>query len=235
MAPFFCFWGLSLLFVAVLWQDLACALNLIFWKGWLTMASPVFSIVLAADEAHALHAHDLVLRMCAEMHDDSRPDYANPPEREGFIRMVLEQHLFVAVFVAYDGDTPAGMVVLTRNLDTYMNGYSGVMKTLYVAPAYRKTGLAAQLVSAVRKEAIARRYKGLQWQVYASNMPSLGFFAKLGLKPREQETYLDFWLSADELDPDSVPASSDISRPLGRRLKGALAIFLPGSTKRKRS
>lgn len=193
------------------------------------MAAPAFSILIASDEQHAAHAHDMVLRMCTEMHDDARPDYANPPEREGFVRMVLEQHLFMAVFVAYDGETPAGLVVLTRGLDTYMNGYFGIMKTLYVLPDYRQSGLAAQLVAAVRRETMTRRYKGLQWQVYQSNTPSLRFFAKLGFYPREQETYLDFWIDADALDPVAQPRPVAPFNPLGklrrmaRRLLGARA------------
>lgn len=191
------------------------------------MVAPALNVVLAVDELHAAHAHDLVLRMCAEMHDDAHPDYANPPEREGFVRMVLEQHLFMAVFVAYDGEKPAGIVVLTRNLDAYMNGYFGMMKTLYVLPEYRKTGLAALLVDALRREALARRYKGLQWHVYESNQPSLRFFAKLGLLPREQESFLEFWLPAEELDPGVKRGA--VSLPFLQRLGAVVDGWLnPG-------
>jgi len=75
--------------------------------------------------------------------------------------------------LAFDGDEAVGVVGIEPFLD------AALLRSLYVAPAYRRRGLGRDLVTAARKAAHSRGAR----QLYLFSTEAGGFFARIGFAP----------------------------------------------------
>lgn len=66
------------------------------------------------------------------------------------------------VFVAWDGDAPAGLVALYESYALYAEGAFGTIPEFYVRPAYRSKELGLQLLSAAKAFGRSRGWKRLE-------------------------------------------------------------------------
>ena len=66
------------------------------------------------------------------------------------------------VFVAWDGDAPAGFVALYESYALYAEGAFGTIPEFYVRPAYRSKELGLQLLSAAKAFGRSRGWKRLE-------------------------------------------------------------------------
>ena len=62
-------------------------------------------------------------------------------------------------------------------------GPLGVVDDLYVAPAWRRRGIARTLLAALQGECAARRCRAWQVEVGAGNTAALALYGNLGLAP----------------------------------------------------
>lgn len=75
----------------------------------------------------------------------------------------------ISAFLAYQDDAPVGLITLHECAAIYAGGVFGEISELYVKPAYRSQGVAAQLLAAAQEEGLARGWKRLE--VGAPNQP----------------------------------------------------------------
>ncbi|WP_299420170.1 GNAT family N-acetyltransferase [uncultured Shimia sp.] len=68
----------------------------------------------------------------------------------------------ITAFVAYRDTTPVGVISLHECAAIYAGGVFGEISELYVTPAYRSQGVAADLLSAAQAEGVARGWKRLE-------------------------------------------------------------------------
>ncbi|WP_426343504.1 N-acetyltransferase family protein [Pseudoduganella sp. R-32] len=66
------------------------------------------------------------------------------------------------VFVAFDGDRPAGFVALYESYALYAEGAFGTIPEFYVRPAYRSKALGLQLLSKAKAFGRSRGWKRLE-------------------------------------------------------------------------
>lgn len=74
---------------------------------------------------------------------------------------VLSQEKYF-VFVAFDGDRPAGFVALYESYALYAEGPFGTIPEFYVRPAYRSKELGLQLLSRAKAFGRSRGWKRLE-------------------------------------------------------------------------
>ncbi|MGR3615577.1 MAG: GNAT family N-acetyltransferase [Paracoccaceae bacterium] len=68
----------------------------------------------------------------------------------------------LAAFLAYAGAEPVGVIVLNSCCAIYAGGEFGEISELYVEPALRSSGVAAQLLDAARAEGRSRGWSRLE-------------------------------------------------------------------------
>jgi GNAT superfamily N-acetyltransferase len=79
-----------------------------------------------------------------------------------------------------DGSEPLiGHALWYRTFSTFL-GKTGIwLEDLYVRPAYRRQGHAAELLQRLRQETEGR----LEWEVLEWNAPAMDFYQRLGARP----------------------------------------------------
>jgi ribosomal protein S18 acetylase RimI-like enzyme len=87
-----------------------------------------------------------------------------------------------AFWLAFEGHTPVGMVGAGINA---VNRYNLI--GMWVEPAARGSGVAAQLMAAVKARAVAQGYEGVYLEVSPSNARAARFYLKQGF------TFVDEW------------------------------------------
>lgn len=68
----------------------------------------------------------------------------------------------ITAFVAAQDGTPVGVITLHECAAIYAGGVFGEISELYVMPAFRSQGVAAQLLAAAQAEGVARGWKRLE-------------------------------------------------------------------------
>jgi GNAT superfamily N-acetyltransferase len=86
----------------------------------------------------------------------------------------------VDLTVALDGWRHIGFVALTPRTRLATNSHVGLVRSLLVAPDYRRTGLAQALLGVAEARAATRGFVKIDAHVLASNPASLALFAKVG-------------------------------------------------------
>lgn len=81
---------------------------------------------------------------------------------------ILENEPDVTALMALDGEQPAGVIMVNRCTAIYALGDFGEISELYVEPAYRSSGVGAQLI-----EAAAEFSKAQGWSMLEVGAPHL--------------------------------------------------------------
>ena len=87
-----------------------------------------------------------------------------------------------AIWIAEAAGVVAGHAVLTTRFTMEHTGWSGYVDDLYVAPAYRRRGVARGLLDALVGECRRRACTALQVEVGRDNVAALAAYAAFGLR-----------------------------------------------------
>ena len=75
-----------------------------------------------------------------------------------------------------------GYLILTYNYDLEFGGREGMLTDFFIAPRYRRRGLGAQMIAAVREFCRAGRIGTIELQVTRENRSAQAFYRALGFK-----------------------------------------------------
>lgn len=96
-----------------------------------------------------------------------------------FEHLITAPHLGAVWLLEADGQ-PAGFVVLTVSFSMEYGGLRGFVDDLFVAPAFRRRGLATLGVDAVKRACAARGVRALLVETSAANEAALAVYRRAG-------------------------------------------------------
>ena len=126
-----------------------------------------------------------IAALCAEL-DEFYGDLpeGGPAERAAQVRDVLFGTPPLAyALVAWDGDAPAGFAAYSFLWPAAGLSASLYLKDLYVAAAYRQTGVGRMLMDGLGTVAGHRGVSRVEWTTDTSNEGARAFYEALGAKP----------------------------------------------------
>ena len=98
------------------------------------------------------------------------------------LKRLLKDKSLGCVWVIDTGRALAGYLILTYNYDLEFGGREGMLTDFYIAPRYRRRGLGAQMIVAVREFCRAERIGTIELQVTRENRAAQAFYRALGFK-----------------------------------------------------
>lgn len=98
------------------------------------------------------------------------------------LRAIVADESIGAIWIAEAGGVAAGHAVLTTRFTMEHTGWSGYVDDLYVAPAFRRRGVARGLLDALVAECRQRGCAALQVEVGRDNVAALAAYAAFGLR-----------------------------------------------------
>lgn len=101
------------------------------------------------------------------------------PAARTFAALLADPRLGRVFLLRADGE-PAGFVVLTVVFSMEFGGLRGFVDDFFVAPAFRRRGLGAAALAAVRAEAEARGLRALLVETSHDNAKALGVYRQAG-------------------------------------------------------
>jgi ribosomal protein S18 acetylase RimI-like enzyme len=137
--------------------------------------------------------HDAIARLWQTLTDehvqlDPRLPVAVPGAAESYAERLLERRddPFTRTFVATVGDQVVGYILgavidLTADLFEYED--SGFIADVFVNPAYRRRGIARQLVETMNRWFAERGVFRVEWQVASANLTAIRFWEAVGGRP----------------------------------------------------
>ena len=126
-----------------------------------------------------------IAALCAELDEfyGSLPEGV-PAERSAQVRDVLFGDPPLArVLVAWDGEAPAGFAAYSFLWPAVGVAASLYLKELYVAEAYRRTGVGRLLMDGLYDVARRRGLSRVEWTTDTSNEGAQAFYESLGAEP----------------------------------------------------
>lgn len=105
-------------------------------------------------------------------------------------RALLAQPALGAVWLAQADGRAVGHAVLTVRHAMEFGGPLGIVDDLYVAPAWRRRGIARALLDALRGECRSRGCRAWQVEVGAGNASAQALYRRLGFAPVSSERQL---------------------------------------------
>jgi ribosomal protein S18 acetylase RimI-like enzyme len=87
-----------------------------------------------------------------------------------------------AVWLMLDADTPAGFVVLTVAFSMEYGALRGFVDDLFVAPRFRRRGLAAAALNAVKRRCAERDVRALLVETSLSNEAAMHTYRRAGFE-----------------------------------------------------
>ena len=126
-----------------------------------------------------------IAALCAELGEfyGSLPE-GSPAERAAQVRDVLFGDPPLArALVAWDGEAPAGFAAYSFLWPAVGLTASLYLKELYVAEAYRRTGVGRLLMDALYDVARRRGLSRVEWTTDTSNVGAQAFYESLGARP----------------------------------------------------
>jgi GNAT superfamily N-acetyltransferase len=132
-----------------------------------------------------------IAALCAELDEfyGSLPE-GLPAERAAQVRDVLFGDPPLAyVLVAWDSESPAGFAAYSFLWPAAGLTASLYLKELYVAEAYRRTGVGQQLMDGVYDVARRRGLSRVEWTTDTSNRDAQVFYEALGAQPLTSQVF----------------------------------------------
>jgi GNAT superfamily N-acetyltransferase len=126
-----------------------------------------------------------IAALCVELDEfyGNLPE-GSPAERAAQVRDVLFSTPPLAhVLVAWDDDAPAGLAAYSFLWPAAGLTASLYLKELYVAGAYRRTGVGRMLMEGLSKIAGRRGLSRVEWTTDTSNEGARAFYEALGANP----------------------------------------------------
>ncbi|WP_145258725.1 GNAT family N-acetyltransferase [Calycomorphotria hydatis] len=97
-----------------------------------------------------------------------------------FQQALFEEPLAAEAWVAWSGETPAGIAITYRNFSTF-RGKQGIhLEDLYVWPEFRAKRVAYQLIATIARHAEEIGACRLGWSVLDWNQRAIQFYEQLG-------------------------------------------------------
>ena len=87
--------------------------------------------------------------------------------------------------IAEADERPAGLALWFYTFNTFSGLASIYLEDLFVAPAFRRRGVARRLLGELARRAVAEGCTRIQWAVLDWNEPALHFYRRLGAEPRQ--------------------------------------------------
>ncbi len=122
-------------------------------------------------------------------HAELQPEYCRAAQEGGGYPMHIIESESEALFVAEVAEVDAAIVGFLHVLESKTPPYDSVVPhafaecvDLYVAPQYRKRGIAAALLAAAKDWAKRRRLDYLELKVVANNHAAIGFYERRGFR-----------------------------------------------------
>jgi GNAT superfamily N-acetyltransferase len=100
----------------------------------------------------------------------------------GALRRLLQNKALGRVWVIDAGRELAGYAIVTYNYDLEFGGIEAIMTDLFIAQRYRRKGLGAQIVEAVRDFCRREGIGALELQVSRDNDAAQAFYQALGFE-----------------------------------------------------
>jgi GNAT superfamily N-acetyltransferase len=132
-----------------------------------------------------------IAALCAEL-DEFYGDLPGglPADRAAQVRDVLFGDPPLArALVAWDGDAPAGFAAYSFLWPAAGLTASLYLKELYVAEAYRRTGVGQLLMAGLYDVAGRRGLSRVEWTTDTSNPGAQAFYEALGAKPLQSKIF----------------------------------------------
>ncbi|HYL60025.1 MAG TPA: GNAT family N-acetyltransferase [Candidatus Acidoferrales bacterium] len=98
------------------------------------------------------------------------------------LRRLLREESLGRVWVIDAGGALAGYAVLTYNFDMEFGGVQGIVTDFFIAARYRRKGLGARTLAAIRDYCKSRGIGTLELQVTRHNRAAQAFYRALGFK-----------------------------------------------------
>jgi GNAT superfamily N-acetyltransferase len=116
-------------------------------------------------------------------------EYEREPDAVVFDPAEFEQHVFgpdavASVLLAEVDGEVAGMALYFRTFSTWLGRPGLWLEDLFVRPAYRRQGIGAELLVALRERTEGR----VEWSVLDWNTPAHEFYRSLGAAPQDEWT-----------------------------------------------
>jgi GNAT superfamily N-acetyltransferase len=98
------------------------------------------------------------------------------------LRRLLREKSFGRAWVIDSGNKLVGYAIVTYNYDLEFGGIEGMMTDLFITPRYRRKGLGARMIEAVRDFCRREGIGALELQVTRHNHAAQDFYSALGFK-----------------------------------------------------
>jgi len=144
--------------------------------------------IIKADLNNALHAEALILLLNCYAKDPMGGGEALSDFTKTNLVAEIQKRSDVTVILAFEGDKPVGIINCIEGFSTFASKPLMNIHDVYVAPDYRGTGVATQLLQAAEDLAIEKKCCKVTLEVLEGNEPA-------------KSTYLKFGFAAYELDP----------------------------------
>ncbi|MCI4066283.1 GNAT family N-acetyltransferase [Micromonospora sp. R77] len=139
----------------------------------------------------------------AALFDDYRVHYGRPSSPEvtrSWLHEQLRQHRICAA-AAVQADHVCGFITLTIMPASLMLGTVWSIRDLYVAPRYRRSGIANALLQHTIHDARAAGALRVSLQTEADNIPALTLYTDVGFRPVTGLQILNLSLGSTPQDP----------------------------------
>ena len=141
---------------------------------------------------------DEALAAASGLFDEYRHHYGEPPDQDGrthgWLAGMVRTHM-LTVFMASVDAAPVGLATSHAIPASLAMGHFWQLRDLYVQPGFRRRGVAAALVGAVREAAVAAGATRLSLVTELDNEEALGFYRRLGFQPVEGHATLSLNLA----------------------------------------
>jgi GNAT superfamily N-acetyltransferase len=115
--------------------------------------------------------------------DETRRAYAVELGGSGDADLAFTKRLLgdpdVRIWGAFEGDALTGFAVVMELPDAIHGTITGMMDDLFVAPAWRKRGIAQAIIVAIVEHAKAKGWSHLRWLVHEGDAAAIALYDKL--------------------------------------------------------
>jgi GNAT superfamily N-acetyltransferase len=154
-----------------------------------TLASVIHCIKMSADRQNdALHLLNTFLREDKHYLASSRA-YGDEgvPALKRAIRAFLDHPELGFIWLAYVGDEPAGVCVVSYAISTSIGGLVAKLDDVFVANHLQRQGIASEMLIALAEQLRREGVRRIDTSVYTQNYDAERYYEKLGFKTLGEE------------------------------------------------